>query len=113
MRLPMGRKRLAYRPPAQLDEQLGKAHADENPQRNCACERERLHAAQGERLHVTGDERIRRVIDARAGTSGKMPVTMNTVEGIFSAMDSMRESSVSTMAASVVARNSPIGAASR
>ena len=41
-----------------------------------------------------------------------MPVTMNTVEGIFIAMDSMRESSVSTMAASVVARNSPIGAAS-
>lgn len=110
----MAERQLFKRVSAQLDEQFGETHADENAQRNRAREGERLHAAQGEGFHVAGDERIRRVIDARArGRAGKMPVTMNTVEGIFIAMDNMRESSVSAMAASVVARNSPSGAARR
>ena len=62
-----GRQTFFDRPSAQLDEQLWETHADENAQRDSACEGERLHAAQGEGFHVAGDERIRRVIDARAG----------------------------------------------
>lgn len=63
----MAERQLFKHVSAQLDEQFGETHADENAQRNRAREGERLHAAQGEGFHVAGDERIRRVIDARAG----------------------------------------------